>query len=357
MAFIKKKKRIKGGKFRCVCVGVVFIITVHLMSGCSMKQQEAMTANTVVMDTLVTQTAYGEGAEDAMREVNVALAEMEGRLSLFLSESEIALVNASAGQGPVVVSDETAQIVEQTLALSAKSEGAFAVSIAPLTTAWNITGDTPRVLEQDEVEELLLHVDDTAVHVQGNEIELQSQGMGIDLGGVAKGAACTVAQNIYAGHEVDSALLFLGGNIYARGTKPDGSAWRIGFRDPEGGENSYIASLPLQDAVLAVSGGYERYFEEDGVQYIHIIDPRTGTPVESDLLTVGVVQEDGLQADFWSTTLFVQGVEGALAYMQDGGRAIALDKEGNLYVSAALEEGFSLQTPGSHTVQFIEVEQ
>ncbi len=343
----------KRNKKRCFWVGATVVISLCLSVACSATPQEK-TSTTFVMDTLVTQTAYGEHAETAMQEVNRVLSEEEARLSLFLQESEIAKVNAGAGGAAVAVSPKTAQLVSEVLALSTQSEGAFAISIAPLTTAWNTTGDAPRVVLEDETDELLSLVDDTAVHVQNDTIALEMQGMGLDLGGVAKGAACSAAADVYEEYGVSSALLYLGGNIYAHGTKPDSSAWCIGFRDPEGGQNSYIASFPLQDEVVAISGGYERYFEEDGERYIHILDPRTGRPAESDLLAVGVIDKDGLKADFWSTTLFVQGLSGALRFMEDGGRAIALDKEGNLYISAALEEGFALQNPESHTLHVVE---
>ncbi len=335
---------------------IVFItIFSTSLSGCFASEAQAQTATTFVMDTLATQTAYGQHAQEAMQAVNRALAEEEARLSLYDQNSDIARVNTQAGGAAVSVSSETAQLVQDALELSLDSEGAFSLSLAPLTTAWNIAGDTPRVLEESEVESLLPLVNDSGVFVRQNSIALELEGMGLDLGGLAKGAACSVAADIYEEYEVDSALLYLGGNIYARGTKPGGEPWRIGFRDPEGGQDSYIASFSLQDEVVAVSGGYERYFEQDGERYIHILDPRTGYPAESDLLSVGVLHENGLEADITSTTLYVQGLRGALSYMQEGGLAIALDKTGNLYVSKALEADFSLQSPGSHTLHFVEV--
>ncbi len=341
---------------RKLCL-VFSLFALFFLCACSGDSSQAKILNGFAMDTLITQTAYGDGAEEAMQAVVHALAEEEARLSHFLPDSDIGIVNASAGEQAVTVAPQTAQLVQRALLQAEESEGAFALSIEPLTTAWDITGESPRVVPQNELEDLLPLVNDEAVHVQGDSIRLEYEGMGLDLGGLAKGEACNVAAEIYAQHEVDSALLSLGGNVYARGTKPDETAWRIGFRDPQGGQDSYIASFCLQDAVVAISGGYERFFEQDGERYIHIIDPRTGYPAESDLLSVGVIHEDGLIADIWSTTLYVQGLQGALAYMQDGGQAIALDTSGKLYVSTALQADFELQTPDSHEIQFVEESQ
>lgn len=320
---------------------------------------QKFSASTFVMDTLVTQEAYGANAQKAMQEVNLALADYQDRFSLFVENSDISRVNASAGGAGVQVAPETAALLRQSLALSAQSEGAFAVSIAPLTLAWGVTSNTPRVVPQSEIDTLLPLVDDSKVKVEGDVVTLDKAGMGLDLGGIAKGAACSVVQDIYEKDGVESALLSIGGNIYVKGTKPDGSQYRIGFRDPTHDEASYIASFYMQDQVMAVSGGYERFFEQDGKTYIHIMDPRTGCPAESDIVSVGAVDKDGAVADFYSTTLFVWGKERTLQYMRSGGAAIMLDGNNNLYVSASLQDGFEMHdvNGAGYTLHFVAAEE
>ena len=301
------------------------------------------TATSFIMDTVVTQTAYGPNAEKAMEEVNTALAEYENRFSLYKEGSDILAINLGAGKGGADVAPQTAELIQQALDLSPKSQGSFAISIAPLTLAWDINSETPRVLTKEEIEPLLPLVNDQLVEVEGNHVTLPVAGMGLDLGGIAKGAACTVAQQVYTEHGVESAILSIGGNIYARGKKPDGSLWRVGFRNPLEGETSYIANFGMEDKVIAVSGGYERYFEKDGVKYIHIIDPRTGMPGVSDIASVGVLDKDGAVADFYSTTLFLWGRDKTLDFMRTGAEVILLDTENRLYVSESLRESFALQ--------------
>ncbi len=350
----KKKTNFK----KIAVIGLPIILVITALAGVWLynnAKNKAYNATTFAMDTIITQTVYGPSANAAMREVNVALAEYEKRLSLFTKEGDIFRINQSAGEAGVEVSPETAQLLRQSVQLSAQSEGAFAISIAPLTTAWGITTDTPRQVPQEEIDALLPLVNDSLLTIEGDTVTLPEKGMGIDLGGIAKGAACSLVQDIYEKHSIQSGILSIGGNIYVHGKKPDGSDFRVGFRNPNQDENSYIASFTMPDKVMAVSGGYERFFELDGQKYIHIIDPRTGKPAQSDILSVGAVDQDGAVADFYSTTLFIWGKERALEYMKNGGCAILLDTENNLYVSESLREGFALRedAEGLYTVIFI----
>jgi thiamine biosynthesis lipoprotein len=319
------------------------------LAGCA-GTGRPQTAATVAMDTVVEQNAYGPAAQAAMREVNARLAAWDEAVSLYAQDGDVARINAGAGSR-VDVAPATAGLLRRAQALSAQSEGAFAFTIAPVTLAWGVTGDDPRVPSDAELEALLPLVDDAAVEVGADWVRLPRAGMGIDLGGIAKGAACDMAAEIYEAHGVDRAWLWIGGNIYARGRKPDGRRFSFGFADPTR-RQTYIASFEMEDAVVAVSGGYERWFEADGTRYIHIFDPRTGRPATSDIVSVGVVCKNGAEADFWSTTLFVWGRERTLRQMRAGLTAIVLDDSGTLYVSDALRDGFALQSEG-YTLEYV----
>lgn len=338
-----------------VCLAIVFLFKEKYSDS---QSGEEFTASTFVMDTLVTQRAYGANATEAMEQVNIAFSEYQSRLSMFEENSEIGKINASAGGQGVEVSAETVALLQQAKELAAKSENTFQVTIEPLTAAWGITTDNPRVVPQQEVEELLPLVDDDKMQIENNIVTLPEEGMGIDLGAFAKGAACKVAQEIYEEYEIQSALLSIGGNIYVKGKLPSGKQYRVGFRDPNNDANSYIASFCMEDEVIAVSGGYERYFEKDGNRYIHIIDPRTGFPAESDIISVGAITEDGAVADYYSTVLFVSGKERTLEYMRQGLKVIMLDDNNTLYVSASLQDSFVLNKGNDdiYTVEFVEAE-
>lgn len=335
-----------------VAVGVAAVLLINKKAA-----QTQYTDTTYAMSTVITQAVYGKNAEKAMAQVNAALREYEDRLSLFSNTSEIAKINTGAGT-PVAVSDETYALLSRALELSAQSDHAFDLTIAPLTLLWGVTGENPKVPPQGEIDALLPLVDDAAVKLDPiNKTVQLAPGQGLDLGGIAKGNACSAAQKIYDEQGITSAVLNIGGNVYVKGTKPDGSLYRVGFRDPNGDESSYIASLAMKDQVLAVSGGYERYFVENGKKYCHIISGQTGWPVESDIVSVGIVTPDGTLADFLSTTLYVWGEQKSLAWAaaQDDVQILLLDNKGTLYATKGLEGSLELteEAQKSYTIQYI----
>lgn len=337
------------------CLLAMLAIAVLPLAACGQAGQQH-TAGTFAMDALVNQSAYGKNAQTAMQQINVELAALDARLSLYAEGSDIARINAAAGGAPVDISADTADLLTRAKALTAHSEGAFALTVAPLTLAWGVLSENPRVVPPAERPALQALVNDDKLHVEGTTARLEEAGMGIDLGGIGKGEACNLARRVFEEYGVESALFNMAGStIYARGTKPGGEAYRIGFRDPASPGNAYIASFPLQDEFVAVSGGYERFFTQNGTRYIHIMDPRTAAPAESDIVSVGVLCEDGAEADFYSTTLFVWGRERSLQYMREGGKAILLDGEGTLYVSEALREGFKLyeECEGQYHIEYV----
>ena len=331
------------------CLAVVGICL--LLAGCA-ESAQPVSRTDYFMSTLVTQQAYGTQAEDAQQRAADVLAEWEQRLSLYKENSDITRINAAAGKNAVEISEETASLLMKAKSLAQTTNGAFALTLAPVTLAWAVNSDSPRVVPADECAALAGLVDDEALQLTKNTAFLQKEGQGLDLGGCAKGAALDAMAQVYDQYGVESAVVSLGGNVYARGTKPNGTPWRVGFRDPSKDDSASLASFELTDAVMSVSGDYERYFEQDGVRYGHIMNPETGAPAQSDIISVGVICETGLEADIRSTELFVRGKKAALEYFQAGGTGMMLCEDGVLYVSRNLEDGFQL-ADDSQQVQFI----
>lgn len=155
------------------------------------------------------------------------------------------------------------------------------------------------------------------VHMDGSIVSLDA-GCAVDLGGIAKGYASQQVADILQAHGVTSAVVSLGGNVYVCGAKPDGSAWNVGIQDPA--SSGYAATVALTDCFAVTSGGYQRYYvAEDGTVYQHIIDPRTGRPADSDLLSVTVISDDGTAADAYSTALYVMGEQEAVSFWRAHG--------------------------------------
>lgn len=161
----------------------------------------------------------------------------------------------------------------------------------------------------------------------------------MDLGGIAKGYASDRLADIFAQYGVDSALVSLGGNVYARGAKPGGQAWSVAVQHPE--QEGYAAMLSLSDAFAVTSGGYQRYFTgPDGTVYQHILSPKTGWPVQGDLLSVTIVADSGTMADAYSTALYVMGLAAAEDFWRQTGGfdMVLISKDGRVLYTPGLAD-------------------
>jgi len=283
------------------------LLTVSVL-GCAKKPQE--TLQIFAMDTVMDMLAVGEGAQEALSEAAQEINRLEGILSRTRQGSDVYTLNE---QGKAEVSEETAQLLALALQYADETEGIFDVTIEPLVSAWGIHTETPRVLAADEIAALLPLVGREHVHLEGTSVSLD-EGCRIDLGAIAKGYTSDIVAQIYRKHGVEGGWVSLGGNVYAHGTKDGGKPWSVAIRDPQN-EGASAALLELSDEFAVTSGGYQRYFTaEDGTVYQHIIDPATGTPAMSDLLSVTIVGKSGTMADAYSTALYVMGEEGAVSF-------------------------------------------
>lgn len=314
----------------------VLILTALLLlfsvSGCARQEK---TAEFFAMDTYMTIRAYGGG--EAVSEAERLIFKLEKKLSVTDPESEISRLN---NMGEAELSDEAAELIGEALRICEMTGGALDISVYPAVKAWGFTTGEHRVPKEGELSELLKVVDYRRIKIEGNFVRL-GEGMLLDLGAVAKGYAGDTTAALLRDRGVGSALLNLGGNVQCLGGKPDGSAWKIGVQDPKG--RGYIGILECRDNAVVTSGGYERYFEEDGATYWHVIDPSTCRPADSGLISVTVVGESGLFCDGLSTALFVMGKEKAAALWRETGgfEAIFVSENGDISVTEGLAESFA----------------
>ena len=179
-------------------------------------------------------------------------------------------------------------------------------------------------------------------HVHMDDAVTLDAGCAVDLGGIAKGYASQQVADILRAHGVTSAVVSLGGNVYVCGSKPDGTPWNVGIQDPAG--SGYAAMVSLTDRFAVTSGGYQRYFEaEDGTVYRHILDPRTGCPADSDLLSVTIISDDGTAADAYSTALYVMGEQEAVSFWRAHGgfELILITADGRLLYTPGLSDAIT----------------
>ena len=348
MNLLRKNKNMVLVTLAIVCVCLAFYVF-------GRQNDKAEYSTIFALDTVINQTVYGKNAQSAIQAVQSEVTDFENTMSMFQASSEINTLNQNAGKTPTKLSDDVFDMLKRSKELSQQSENAFALTIAPVTKLWDITGDNPTIPQETAIEQSLTLVDDSSLVLDATNSTafLPVEGQGVDLGGIAKGELCNIIADIYNEYNVESAIISLGGNVYAHGVKPDGTLFNVGFRDPN--SDSYIASVEIEDKVFAVSGGYERNFvADDGKTYHHIIDPKTGYPVQTDIATVGVIADSGEVADFYSTTLFVWGKDKTIEYMQkEENQVIMLDKQDNLYVSKSLQDTFKLNDGQDYNVIFI----
>ncbi len=290
---------------------------------------------TFQMDTVVTQKWHGKNAEKTCKEIEEAIADLEAQVSLYKEDSEISMINAGAGKEYVQVSDNIYDMLSSAWTLCEESGGIFDITIAPLSLLWNITGEDPHVPSREEIDAALQKVDYKKLLFddKNSSVMLADEGMKLDLGGTAKGMAVEQMMEIARENEVQG-FLSIGGNVGVVGKNPDGSEIIVGLRDPLGDANDYFATLEMDGYTMATSNATERYFEQDGIVYHHIIDPFTGYPGDSDLLSVTVISEDGLLADTLSTTIFLEGSTCLEEYFaREDCMVIAVTKDCKVYAS------------------------
>lgn len=327
-----------------------FLALLLLLTACGEKSAQQQF---FAMDTVMSITVYGDGMEDAVAAAVGEVNALEGLLSRTRADSEVSALNAAA-PGAVPISEDTARVLSLAVEWSAKTGGAFDVTIAPVSAAWGFGGEEEhRVPSREELDELLKRVDSGALTVKGNTAALEKAGMEIDLGGIAKGYTAGQAERVLREYGAESALLDLGHNITVIGGKPDGSAWRVAVQDPADSSGT-VGILSLRDTSAVTSGGYQRYFEQDGVVYHHIIDPRTGYPADSGLLSATVVCADAGLADLLSTATFVLGEEAALKLWrnQGGFDLVLVTEDGRVVVTEGLSGQFTPDGSTGYTVEY-----
>lgn len=321
--------------------GLLGVALLGLLAGCIWQstggsKNSSCTRQIFAMDTVMSFTAYGKNCEEAVDAAIEEVKRLDSLLSTGDPDSEISRLNVA---GVSSVSEDTVVLFERALAVCETTGGLFDVSVYPLMELWGFPTGEYHVPSEEELEDVLPLVDASQIEVTGSQVRLGA-GQRVDLGGIAKGYASARIMEIYEQHGVCSGMVSLGGNIQVLNRKPDGSGFRIGIREPEGYSADIVAVVEVENRAVVTSGGYERYFEENGNIYIHILDPGTGRPVEGDLASVTVVSEDGMLADALSTALYIMGLEDALAYWRNYGEnfeLVLITKTGELYATEGLE--------------------
>lgn len=326
-------------------LAVLALTAAAVLSGCSLSPASSATVskNGFFLDTVVSLTLYGTKEEAPLDECFSLLENFESLLSRTKEGSDIWNINHSGGN-PVTVSEETAQLLQIALHYCELSDGAFDITVAPLLDLWNFQPEQHKgtVPDPEEIREALSHINYKNIQLNGTTVTLLDPKAAIDLGGIAKGYIADCIRDLLVSKGYHSALINLGGNVLTVGTKPDGTAFRVGIRKPFSESGEQIAIVACEDRSVVTSGTYERYFEQDGKRYHHILNPADGYPVENGLASVTILSPDSIDADALSTACFVLGPERGMELIE------SLDGIEALFVTEDLEQivssGFSAYT-------------
>lgn len=340
---------------------VIFLAILLIFSACGTGAVNISAtpseAEDFMMGTVISQRVYGEGAEAAMKAAAARLKEIESLMTINAPGGDINRLNEAAGKDKVALEPETINILATAKKYAQVSGGTFDVTIGPLVKAWGVFTDHPRVPSADEIEKLKKLTDYKTLQVdtENNTAALEMSGQIVDLGGIAKGYAGDEAIKVYKEHGIKSAYINLGGNVVVLGTKPDGKPWRIGIQNPRANNGYYIGIVEVTDKAVVTSGDYERFFEKDGVRYHHILDPKTGRPAASGLISATIITDVSMDADALSTAVFVLGLEKGMALVKGlkGVEAILVTRDREIYATEGIRSSFKF-TDESKEYKYVE---
>ena len=317
------------------------LIPLFLLTSCTDGVPYRIQSGFFSMDTYMEITAYGSEGEAAIASCKDEILRIEALLSVTEPDGDIGRLNAL---GTADVSPDAAEIIKYAKQVGEETGGALDITVYPVLKEWGFTTGDHKIPDKDKLNTLLQKVNFTQIRTEDVSTVIVPSGVQLDLGALAKGYASDKAAEILRQRGITSALINLGGNIMTIGENPgSGAPWRIGIRNPFSLDEN-IGVIEVADKAVVTSGSYERCFTaEDGQTYHHIIDPATGCPARSGLVSATVIGESGIMCDALSTALFVMGAEKAAEYHREKGGfdMILVTEEGEIFITEGIADSFT----------------
>ena len=327
---------------------VFLAITIGLtLSGCGeekKKEIEPISRTELFMGTSIKITLYDHDEEKTLEKAFERIKEIEDRVSINKDGTELGELNKNAGIKPIKLSEDSIEIIEKGLQYSELSKGSYDISIGPLVKLWSIGLPEAKVPSEEEIKNILKNIDYSKIEINENEVFLEEKGMILDLGSIAKGYAADEVVELLEGEGVEKAVIDLGGNIYVMGEKAEGQKWKIGVQNPFAQRGSAIGSVLLEDKSIVTTGVYERYIDEGGVKYHHVLDPKTGYPYETEIAGVTIIADESIDADSLSTLVFTKGIEEGIQFIEEieNVDAIFITNDREIYKTTGVKDAFEL---------------
>ncbi len=323
---------------------ILKLFLIFVLSSFFVSCNKSATLSFNAMDTFMTVKSFGPEADKANHLLKDKIITIENYLSTTIEGSDVYRLN-HAEEFPVTVNYNTIFPLALSIVIADRTGGALNPCLYPVTKEWGFTTGEYKVPSDKKIAELLKNTDYKKIDIEDDQIYME-KGMMVDLGAIGKGFAGDQAIAVLKANGITSAILDLGGNVQCLGNKPDGSLWKVGIVNPWNG--GIIGSVRVNDTAVITSGGYERYFiAEDGKEYVHILDPSNGYPVDNDVVSSTIIADYGIYADALSTATFVMGPEKALElYRRERSfEMIMILKNHRIIVTPGIADNFTTSSP------------
>lgn len=314
---------------RLIPMLVTLSLVTGLFTGCTNPNASASKSG-FYFDTIIQITLYGTTKETYIDDCFALAKKYENLFSNTIETSDVSKINANAGNGTYVeVDPETLSLIEEGITYGDLSGGAFDITIGKLSDLWNFSEIAENLTSDDneadasvlpadsDIAAAVSHINYKNISIQGNSVMLTDSDAKLDLGGIAKGYIADRMKEYLNSKGITSGIINLGGNVMTIGEKVDHSAYRVGIQKPFATDGTSIAAVEIKDKSIVSSGVYERYYRINGQLYHHILNPKTGYPIDNHLYEVTIISDRSVDGDALSTTCFALGLEDGMKLIEN----------------------------------------
>lgn len=288
-------------------VAFLSLMLTLLLSGCS-HTAAPISRTGLYFDTVITITIYDAQKESCLEDCFALAQKYENLFSPTIEGSDVWNINHSNGK-PVEVSEETIFLLQTALSYCELTDGQIDLTVNGVSSLWDFQNTDSHIPSSEAISEEVRHVDYHNIVLKNNTVSLTDPETSISLGFIAKGYIADKMKEYLLSQNIENAIINLGGNLLAIGSKPDHTPFQFGIQKPFEEQGTPITTLSVTDKSVVSSGVYERFFYENDVLYHHILNPETGYPIQNGLLSVTIISDSSMTGDALSTTCFVLGLE------------------------------------------------
>ncbi|MCR4745001.1 MAG: FAD:protein FMN transferase [Lachnospiraceae bacterium] len=317
-------------KFKCWLGSVVIAAAgLFLFAGCAAKT-EPVSKTEFMLDTVCYITLYDKNDPSIIEDAFKLGKEYENLFSATVEGSDVYRINEADGE-TVEVSEDTIELIKTSIKYGDLTNGAFDITIYPISKMWDFTGENPSVPDEADIKEALKHVNykNISIDEEKNTVTLLDSEAMIDPGAIGKGYIADKMKEYIVSKGVKSAIINLGGNVLTIGESTEKRPFKIGIRKPFADESDMATAVEANDKSVVSSGSYERYFIENGRLYYHILDPKTGYPADGGLSGITIISDKSVDGDALSTSCFILGYDKAVELL----KGIKEEKIGAIFIA------------------------